>query len=74
MVKWLMRRGTAAFERQWNYDASYLHEIIEASPRATASTLMPSALLCGIESEKSCWNRATRSAGVVKGGVAMQSS
>ena len=34
MVKWLMRRGLAAFERQWNYDASYLHEIIEASPRA----------------------------------------
>ena len=32
MVKWLMRRGTAAFERQWNYDASYVHEIIEASP------------------------------------------
>ena len=34
MVKWLMRRRLAAFERQWNYDASYLHEIIEASPRA----------------------------------------
>jgi hypothetical protein len=34
MVKWFMRRGIAAFERQWNYDASYLHEIAEASPRA----------------------------------------
>jgi hypothetical protein len=34
MVKWLMRRAIAAFERQWDYDASYLHEIIEASPRA----------------------------------------
>ena len=34
MLKWLMRRGIAAFERQWNYDASYVHEIIEASPRA----------------------------------------
>ena len=34
MVKWLMKRGIAAFERQWHYDASYLHEIIEASPRA----------------------------------------
>jgi hypothetical protein len=34
MVKWLMRRGIAAFERQWNYDAGYVHEIIEASPRA----------------------------------------
>jgi hypothetical protein len=34
MLKWLMRRGLAAFERKWRYDASYLHEIIEASPRA----------------------------------------
>ena len=34
MLKWLMRRGIAAFERQWDYDASYVHEIIEASPRA----------------------------------------
>ena len=34
MVKWFMRRATAAFERQWDYDASYLHEVIEASPRA----------------------------------------
>jgi hypothetical protein len=34
MLKWLMRRGVAAFERQWHYDAAYLHELIEASPRA----------------------------------------
>ena len=34
MLKWLMRRGTAAFERQWNYDASYVHDLIEADPRA----------------------------------------
>jgi hypothetical protein len=34
MVKWLMRRGVSAFERQWNYDASYVHEMIETSPRA----------------------------------------
>jgi hypothetical protein len=34
MVKWLMRRGIAAFERQWNYDAGYLHEIVDASPKA----------------------------------------
>ena len=34
MVKWLMHKGIAAFERQWDYDASYLHEIIEVSPRA----------------------------------------
>ena len=34
MVKWLMKRGIAAFERQWNYDASYVHELIETDPRA----------------------------------------
>ena len=34
MLKWLMRRGLAAFERRWNYDASYLHEIVDAEPRA----------------------------------------
>ena len=34
MLKWLMRRGIRAFERKWDYDAGYLHEMIEASPRA----------------------------------------
>jgi hypothetical protein len=34
MLKWLMRRGVRAFERQWNYDASYVHDMIRADPRA----------------------------------------
>jgi hypothetical protein len=34
MLKWLMRRGIAAFERQWNYDAGYVRDIIEADPLA----------------------------------------
>jgi alkylhydroperoxidase family enzyme len=34
MLRWLFRRTVSAFERQWNYDASYLLEIIDASPRA----------------------------------------
>ena len=34
MVKWLMHRGVDAFERRWDYDASYVHELIEADPRA----------------------------------------
>jgi len=34
MLRWFIRRGIQAFERQWNYDASYLHEMLEASPRA----------------------------------------
>lgn len=38
MVKWLMRRGVAAFERQWHYDAGYVHELVEASPRGCISS------------------------------------
>jgi hypothetical protein len=34
MFRRLMHLGIRTFERQWNYDASYVHEIIEASPRA----------------------------------------
>ena len=34
MLKWLIRRRIAAFERTWNYDASYVRDILEASPRA----------------------------------------
>ena len=34
MVRWVLRRAISVFERQWNYDASYLREIIDASPRA----------------------------------------
>jgi hypothetical protein len=34
MFKWLMHKGTAAFERQWNYDAGYIHELIDIDPRA----------------------------------------
>jgi hypothetical protein len=34
VLRWLLRRTVSAFERQWNYDASYLREIIEVSPLA----------------------------------------
>jgi hypothetical protein len=34
MLRWLMRRTVRAVERHWNYDASYLREMIDASPRA----------------------------------------
>ena len=33
MIKWLMRRQVAAFERTFGYDATYVREILEASPR-----------------------------------------
>jgi len=34
MIKWLLRRRLAAFERAWNYDASYMHEVLDADPSA----------------------------------------
>jgi hypothetical protein len=34
MMRWLLRRAIVRFEREWEYDASYMHEIIDASPRA----------------------------------------
>jgi hypothetical protein len=34
MFKWLLHRAVRGFERQWSYDASYIHEIIDADPRA----------------------------------------
>lgn len=34
MFKWLMHKALVRFERQWNYDASYAHEMIDADPRA----------------------------------------
>ncbi len=34
MIKWFLRRQIAAFERMWNYDASYIHELIDTDPRA----------------------------------------
>jgi hypothetical protein len=34
MIRWFFRRQIAAFERTWSYDASYVHELIAADPRA----------------------------------------
>ena len=34
MIKWVLRRAIDKFEREWNYDAAYLREMIDASPRA----------------------------------------
>ena len=34
MLKWFLRRQIAAFERSWNYDASYIRAMIEIDPRA----------------------------------------
>ena len=34
MMKWLLRRAVGKFEREWKYDASYMRDIIDVSPRA----------------------------------------
>ena len=32
MIKWILRRAIDKFEREWKYDASYMRDIIDASP------------------------------------------
>ena len=34
MIKWALRKAIKKFERNWNYDAGYMRDIIDASPRA----------------------------------------
>jgi hypothetical protein len=34
MIRWALRRRLDKFERDWNYDASYMREMVDASPRA----------------------------------------
>jgi hypothetical protein len=34
MIKWVLRKAIDKFGRQWSYDASYMRDIIDASPRA----------------------------------------
>jgi len=33
MIKWVLRKAIGKFERQWKYDASYMREMIDVSPR-----------------------------------------
>ena len=34
MLKWFLSRWITKFERTWNYDASYLRDVLDADPRA----------------------------------------
>ena len=34
MIRWALRRFIDKFERDWHYDAGYMREMIDASPRA----------------------------------------
>jgi hypothetical protein len=34
MIRWALRKAIDKFERQWKYDASYMRDLIDISPRA----------------------------------------
>jgi hypothetical protein len=34
MIRWFLQRQIAAFERTWNYDVAYMHEVTDVDPRA----------------------------------------
>jgi hypothetical protein len=34
MIRWVLRRWLDKFEREWNYDAAYMREMVDVSPRA----------------------------------------
>lgn len=34
MIRWALRKAIDKFERDWNYDAGYMRDILDASPRA----------------------------------------
>ena len=34
MIKWVLRRAIGKFEREWSYDATYVRDMIDTSPRA----------------------------------------
>jgi hypothetical protein len=44
MVRWALRKAIDKFERDWNYDASYMRDMIDASPRAAWLFLRVTAL------------------------------
>ena len=35
MLKWMIRRKLRAFEREHDYDASYMHEMVDTDVRAS---------------------------------------
>src|SRR5215831_10037112 len=34
MIKWMLRKAIDKFERTWNYDAGYMRDMVDVSPRA----------------------------------------
>jgi hypothetical protein len=44
MIRWFLRRWIDKFERTWNYDASYLRDLLDADPRAAMAFSKAAAL------------------------------
>jgi hypothetical protein len=61
MIKWALRRAIDKFERDWNYDAGYMREIIDASPRAGRLRFLVQRSGHGTGTERGCVPTACRS-------------
>jgi hypothetical protein len=44
MIRWFMQRWIDKFERTWNYDASYMRDMLDADPRAVFALSKVSAM------------------------------
>lgn len=44
MFRWFLHRQVGAFERKWNYDATYLRGLIDADPRAASAFARATAI------------------------------
>lgn len=59
MLKWLIRRRIAAFERAYDYDASYLRELLEVSPMAVLKFTRAAKLAaCRRDLPREAWHAA----------------
>jgi hypothetical protein len=52
MFSWALRKGIDKFRREWNYDVSYIRDMVDASPRAAwlfsrVTDLLAAAALVG---------------------------
>jgi hypothetical protein len=48
-MRWALRSAIDKFEREWNYDASYIRDMIDASPRAAWLFLRVTGLLAAAD-------------------------
>jgi hypothetical protein len=55
MIRWVLRRVIDKVEREWNDDASYLRDIIDATPRAAWMVLRATDLLAAAVVGGSGW-------------------